>query len=222
MNKITAHKALSIIALPNGIMYAYCIDKTENVMKVGYKMISFESGKISNVSKSIFTLTKFGPAYKAFEDKIKNYLSCSTVLLENGQLFIVELDGSALMISSDGTELWSGKLSYLSSAPSSVTVTDGSLWAAYAAKNVIVRYNLQNLREELRIGGTNSVFNIPVNLFPAGKKMFVCNAGNNEIWKLDLTDYSTEKYYEFSEPLIDYTFVGKYEIAALESGIYLL
>ena len=109
-----------------------------------------------------------------------------------------------------------------SSAPSSVTVTDGSLWAAYAAKNVIVRYNLQNLREELRIGGTNSVFNIPVNLFPAGKKMFVCNAGNNEIWKLDLTDYSAEKYYEFSEPLIDYTFVGKYEIAALESGIYLL
>ena len=103
MNKITAHKALSMIALPNGIMYAYCIDKTDNIMKVGYKMISFESGKISNVSKSIFTLAKFGAAYKSFERKIKNYLTCSTVLLENGEVFIVELDGSALMMSSDGS-----------------------------------------------------------------------------------------------------------------------
>lgn len=222
MNKITAHKALSMIALPNGIMYAYCIEKNENIMKVGYKMISFESGKISNVSKSIFTLTKFGAAYKAFESKIKNYLTCSTVMLENGQLFIVELDGSALMIDSDGTELWSGKLLYQSSAPSSVTVTDGSLWAAFAAKNVIIKYNLQNLREELRIGGEKSVFDVPINLFPAGKKLFICNGGNKEIWKLDVTDFSTEKYFEFNEPLLDYTFVGKYEIVALESGIYLL
>lgn len=222
MNKITAHKAISMIALPNGIMYAYCIDKTDNVMRVGFKMISFESGKISNVSKSIFTLTKFGAAYKAFEDKIKNYLTCSTVLLENGQIFIVELDGSALMIDSDGTEIWSGRFTYQSSFPSSITVTDGSLWAAYATKNVIVKYNLQALREELRIGGETSVFDSPSNLFPAGKKLFVCNSGNNEIWKLDVSDYSTEKYYEFKEPLIDYTFVGKYEIVALESGIYLL
>lgn len=222
MNKITAHKALSMIALPNGIMYAYCIEKSDNIMKVGYKMISFESGKISNVSKSIFTLTKFGAAYKAFEGSIKNYLSCSTVLLENGQIFVVELDGSALMIDSDGTELWSGKLLYQSSTPSAITVTDGSLWASYAAKNVIVKYNLQNLREELRVGGEHSVFDVPINLFPAGKKLFVCNSGNNEIWKLDVSDYSTEKYYEFKEPLIDYTFVGKYEIVALESGIYLL
>ncbi|MBR6743335.1 MAG: hypothetical protein IKL94_02455 [Clostridia bacterium] len=222
MNKITAHKALSMIALPNGIMYAYCIDKTDNIMKVGYKMISFESGKISNVSKSIFTLAKFGAAYKSFERKIKNYLTCSTVLLENGEVFIVELDGSALMMTSDGSELWSGKMLYQGSAPSSVSVTDGSLWAAFASKNVIVKYNLKNLREELRIGGENSVFNIPVNLFPAGKKLFVCNSGNNEIWKLDVSDYSTEKYYEFKEPLLDYTFVGKYEIVALETGIYLL
>ena len=111
---------------------------------------------------------------------------------------------------------------YEGSAPSSVSVTEGSLWAAYAEKNVIVKYNLQNLREELRIGGQNSVFDIPVNLFPAGTKLFVCNKGNNEIWKLDVTNFSTERYYEFKEPLYDYTFVGKYEIAALESGIYLL
>ncbi|MBO5200357.1 MAG: hypothetical protein J6B93_03665 [Clostridia bacterium] len=222
MDRLTNHKALSLLALPDGIMYAYCIEQQEEQYKIGFKMISFDTGKISSVTKSIFMLTKFGADYKHFIGKIKNYLTCFSILMEDGQTFVVERDGSATLYGAGGTELWEGKMLYQNTAPGGIAVIGDTLWVSYPKCNVLIRYNLRTLREELRIGGTNSPFTEAEGLFPAGSKLFVCNTGSCSICKLDTSSYLTEPYFEFTEPVYDYKFINKYEIASLESGLYLL
>lgn len=222
MEKISEHKALSLLELPNGFLFAYCIEESEDQMTVGYQMVSFDTGKISNVSKSIYMLTKFGADYKAFENVINNYLTCSTVLLDGGKTFIVEKNKNAYLFGNKETPLWSGSLLFNNTSPSDVAVSADALWASYQEENAFIRYNSTTLRQELRIGGVNSPIKNPENIFCSGNKIFVSCGDTKEIWKLDTKTFATEKYFEFEESVHSYKFIDKYEIVALDSGIYLI
>ena len=222
MDIISPHKALSLLALPAGFVFAYPFEISTDSMKVGYKMVSFDTGKISNVTGNVYTLTKFGPEYKLFKDNIKNFISCLSAVFDDGRVFTVEKDGTAALYDNTGSKIYDGKLMYQNTVPSSIASAGDTLWAAYSEKNTIVKYNVNSMREELRIGGSASQFVGPCSIFPAGNKLFVCNSETCDIWKIDTTNYKTELYYEFEEPLLDYKFIDKYEIVCLESGIYLL
>ncbi len=222
MDRIAGDNAFSIHPLPDGFLYAYCIEKNEEHYKVGYKMVSFDTGKISNVTKSIYMLTKFGADYKTFEHKIKNYLTCFSILIEGGRTFVIERDGKATIFGPGGEELFSGVFLYQNTPPGGVAVYGNTLWISYPEYNVLIRHNLNTLREELRIGGANSPIKKATALYAAGTKLFICSEDTNSIWKMDTSTYQTELYFEFDEPSKDYIFINKYEIAVLESGIYLL
>lgn len=224
MEKILGEKVYSLHPLPDGFLFSYLIEKQENNYTIGYKMVSFETGKISKVTKSIYMLTKFGAEYKRFVPKLKNYLTCFSVPMENGQTFIIEKDGSATLFDTDGLELWQGQMLYKGSAPGGVAVGNNTLWVSYPKYGVLIRYSLRTLREELRIGGDNSPLVGAKGLFLGGNKLFICcsEGENNSIIKMDTKTYQTETCYEFKEPIKDYKFISKYEIAVLKSGIYLL
>ncbi len=222
MDKISADKVFSIHPLPDGFLYAYCIEQTQELCKVGYKMVSFETGKVANVTKSIYMLTKFGADYKTFENKIKNYLTCFSILMEGGQTFVIERDGSATVFGPDGEVVFSGTFLYQNTPPGGVAVYGNTLWISYPEHNVLIRHTLSTFREELRIGGKKSPIKSATSLFTAGTKLFICSKDTNSIWKMDTFTYQTELYFEFDEPVKDYMFIDKYEIAVLESGIYLL
>jgi hypothetical protein len=222
MEKISGDKVYSLHPLPDGFLFSYLVEKSETELTVGYKMVSFDTGKMTKVTKSIYMLTKFGAEYKAFIDKIKNYLTCFSIPLENGQTFIIERDGCSTLFGSDGEALWEGKLLYLGTPPGGVAVNGNTLWVSFPEHNALIRYNMKTLREELRIGGGHSPFEKVRGIFPAGNKLFLCCKGSNSIWKLDTVSYQTELYFEFDEPVKDYKFINKYEIVVLKSGIYLL
>ncbi len=222
MDRISPHEAISLLALPAGFVFAYPFEISEGAMKVGYKMVSFDTGKISNVTNNIYTLTKFGSEFRRFSDKIKNFIYCMSAVFDDGRVFTAEQDGSAILFSHDGESIWQGKLSYGGTVPSYIAASGDTLWAAYKERNTIVKYNINSMREELRIGGDSSPFGSPCSIFPAGTKLFVCNEKTMDIWKIDITDYKTELYYQFEEPVFDYKFIDKYEIVCLKSGIYLL
>lgn len=222
MDQITNLKAISMLPSSDGIVFAYCAEELDEMYRVGFKMVSFSSGKVSSVTKSIYMLTKFGANYKAFAHKIKNYLTCFSILLDDGQTFVVERDGSATLFDADGNELWTGKLLYKNTAPGGIAPLGNWLWASFPEHNVLVRYNLKTLRQELRIGGESSPFNKTAGLFPAGSKLFVCNAGSNSVWKLDTTNYATELLHQLDFPVLDYLFINNYEIVLTDSGIYLI
>ena len=222
MDIISPHKALSLLALPSGFIFSYPFEIQADSMKVGYKMVSFDTGKISNVMGTAYTLTKFGPLYKNFKNDIKNFITCLSAVFDDGRVFVVETDGSAALYDPTGVKTFEGKFLYQGVIPSAIAASGDTLWAAFPDKNTIVKYNASSMREELRIGGGSSPFVNPVSIFPAGSKLFVCNSGTNDIWKIDTGSYTTELYYQFEEPLLDYKFIDKYEIVCLESGIYLL
>ena len=222
MKLIAKDKVFSLHPLPDGFLYSYLIEELDGQFKVGYKMVSFSGGKISNVTKSVYMLAKFGSAYKGFIGGIKNYLSCFSLPLENGHCFVIETDGSACLYGAEGEEIWSGELLYKKTAPGGIAVNGDSLWVSFTSSNVLIRYDLKTLRQELRIGGERSPFNRPTGLFPAGSKLFICSEEDKCIWKMDCSTYDTELYFPFDEPVRDYKFIQKYEIAVLDSGIYLL
>ncbi|MBQ5911095.1 MAG: hypothetical protein IIW94_03695 [Clostridia bacterium] len=222
MKLIAKDKVFSLHSLPDGFLYSYLVEQEGEQITVGYKMVTFSTGKISNVTKNIYMLTKFGSAYKSFIGKIKNYLTCFAIPLESGDCFVIELDGSATLFGAEGEEVWSGKLLYKKSAPGGVAVNGNTIWISYTDSNVLIRYDLKTLRQELRIGGEKSPFIKPTGLFPAGSKIFICSKNDNCIWKMDCTNYTTEVYYNFDEPVRDYKFITKYEIVVLASGVYLL
>ena len=222
MERITNDKVYSLHPLPDGFLYSYLIEQNEEQYKVGFKMISFETGKVSKVTKSIYLLTKFGRDYKSFIHKIKNYLTCFSLYLEDGRTLVVELDGNATLFGDGGEELWQGKMLYQNTAPGGVAVNGNSIWVSFPKHNVLVRYDLKTLRQELRIGGEHSPFTKAGNLFPAGSKLLICCKECNCIWKLDCSTYQTELYFEFEEPVIDYKLINKHEIVVLKSGIYLI
>lgn len=222
MDQITNLQAVSLLPTSDGIIFAYCAEKLENMYRVGFKTVSFTDGRVSNVAKSVYMHAKFGPYYKTFADKIENYLTCFSLPMEDGQTFVVERNGNATVFAADGLELWQGKMLYKNTAPGGIAPQGRCLWASFPEHNVLVRYNLKTLRQELRIGGSDSPFNGSEGLFPAGNKLFVCNTGSNSIWKLDTANYATELLNQFDEPVYEYFFINNYEVVRLESGIYVL
>lgn len=85
-----------------------------------------------------------------------------------------------------------------------------------------MRFNLNTMHAELRIGGKNSPFDSPENIFIDGEWAYVSNAGSNKIVKVNLEDYSVEDYYGFEEPVKCYVKSGNFEFVLLDSGLYVI
>ena len=222
MKKISDDLVFSLHSLPDGFLYSHLIKQSEGKAKVGFKMVSFEKGVVTKVTKNIFMLAKFGANYKFFADKIKNYITCFGHPFDDGRTLVIETDGSGVVYDENGDELWSESFIYSDKTPTCAAVNDTTLWICYKELNTIVKYDLKMLRQELRIGGVNAPFKKPCGLFPAGTKLFVCSEENKSVLKLDCITYQTENYFEYEEVIKDYKFINKYEILVTESGIYML
>ena len=223
MKPIFEGEIIDVVCVENGLVISYILEKEDTKITVAYKMVTFDNGKIINVQKSMYELSKFGASFKAVEAKIKNHLSCKAVLLPNGKLFILEKDGSAKLLDSDAEEIWTGSLIYRGSAPSGIAINNRCVWSCFKEKSVLMRMNLLTMREELRIGGGNSSpFKSPIDLFADGDDIYVCNADSNEILKVNTNSYVTEQYRQFDSKVLQYLRSGEYEFAVLENGVYLM
>ncbi len=222
MKKVFAGQVFEVLPLSGGILFSYCRDVTEKGTVVAYKMISFENGSFTDVAKNIYLLTKFGNQYKAIATLCGNYITVKSILLPNGKVFLLEETGRAQLIDTDATVIWEGELKYRGLNATDIVLYKNVLWACYREGNVLLRYNLSTMREELRIGGNSSPFDRPENLFVEEDRMMVSNAGSKKLTELDLNTYSVSDYQAFEEPVRQYVRVGGNRFAVLESGLYLL
>lgn len=222
MKQIFSGEVYEILPLSNGIIFSYCKEVVDDNVIVAYKMISFDNGRFTDVAKNIYMLSKFGNNYKAVAAFSENYITVKSLVLPNGKVFLLEPDGSAALLDNDATPLWTGSLSYRSSAPSDIVLYNDALWASYPDCNVLLRYNISTMREELRIGGNNSPFSKPRSLFVDGDKVMVSNQESKKLIEINLNTYTVFEYQEFEEPLYQYVKVGDNCFALLESGLYLI
>lgn len=223
MKTVFEGEIINVLAVESGLVIAYACDKTEEKMEIAYKMVTFDDGKLTNVPKSLYHISKFGPNFSAIRDRIKVPITCKALCLPNGKVFTVETDGTAMLHDTDGGLIWKGTLSYKGASPSGLAVNNRSIWVCYRDNNVLIRLNLLTMKEELRIGGgAASPFKAPIDLFTDSDSIFVCASDINGIIRVNLNTYVTEEYKTFEQPILQYIKSGPYEFAVLQNGVYLI
>jgi len=143
-------------------------------------------------------------------------------VLPNTKVFLVEDDGSTTLFDTDGSPIYRGDVLYRGNTPSDVAVYKNTIWACYPKANVLLRFNLMTMREELRIGGNRSPFECPNDIFVDGDYAVISSSGSNKLVKVELSNYSVEDYKEFSESVYSYVKLQSKEFVVMESGLYVL
>lgn len=223
METIFKGEVCELLPLSNGLIFSYCKERlSDQQASISYKMISFEDGRLTDVAKNMYLLTKFGNNYRAVLEYSENFITDKALLVPGGKTFFMRTSGAAYFLDSDGTPLWTGNLSYRSMAPDDIVLYNNSLWASYAEGNVLLRYNLSTMREELRIGGNRSPFDKPGEMFVQGDSVIVSNRGSGKLLQVNLNTYSVEEREVFDETVYQYLAVSDYRFVILKSGLYLI
>ena len=223
MKKIYSGKIYEILPKSDGIIFPYQKAVVEQGDIVWYKMVSIENSSMTDVSEAIYMNMKFGSNYSVAVSLSKNFVSEKAIMLPDGRLLLCSASGQVFIIDTDGLINISGEIKYKDSAPSSIAFYKNSIWASFRDSNALIRFNLNTMRSELRIGGgKNSPFDSPECVFVAGDRAYVCNSGSNNIIKVDLENYTVDEYLTFEEPVHAYTRSGDSEFVQLSSGLYVL
>lgn len=222
MKKVFSGEVYEVLPISNGLIFSYCKDVVDQSTVVAYKMITFDNGRFTDIAKNIYLLTKFGNNYKAVAAICDNYITAKSIVLPNSKVFLLSADGEARLLGADALPVWTGELKYRGCNATDIALYKNALWASFADCNVLLRYNLTAMREELRIGGNKSPFDKPSGLFVDGDTVMVSNVGSSKLIEVNLNTYSVFDYEEFSEPVRQYVKVGENRFAVLDSGLYLV
>lgn len=222
MKKIFDGKIYEILPKNDGIIFSYQKAVVDEGEIVWFKMLSLENSSMTDVGKNIYWNIKFGSNYAAAVDICNNFVSTKAILLPNDRVFLCSENGQAFVIDSDGMINIAGELKYRDDAPSDIAFYKNTVWASFEKSNVLMRFNINTMHAELRIGGKNSPFNRPENIFIDGNFAYVSNGDSKNIVKVDLENYSVEEYLNFEEPVRAYVKSENFEFALLDSGLYVI
>ncbi len=222
MRKIFDGKIYEVLPKSDGIIFPYQKAVIDDGDVVWYKMLSFENSSMTDVSEMVFWNIKFGSNYSIALKLCKNFVSLKSIILPNGRLFLCDENGQVFIIDNDGLINIAGELKYRDELPSGIAFYKNSIWASFASNNVLIRFNINTMRVELRIGGKSSPFNNPKSIFIEDNFAYICNNGENSIIRVDLENYSVEELYKFEEGIHSYVKSGNFEFAQLDSGLYLI
>jgi len=95
MKRVFEGEVYDIIPQPNGIVFSYCKEKSDEHILVSYKMYSLENNKTTDVAKNIYLLSKFGSNYRSVTEGFLNHVTVRSVIFPNGKVFTLERDGKA-------------------------------------------------------------------------------------------------------------------------------
>lgn len=220
LKKIFEGKIYELLPKSDGIIFPYQKAVVDEGDIVWYKMFSIENSIMSDVSETIYWNVKFGSNYTVAVELCKNFVSEKAVMLPNGRLLLLGNNGQVFVIDPDGMINIGGELKYREQSPAAIALYKNCLWASFKESNVLIRFNINTMRAELRIGGKTSPFDQPGNIFIENEFAYVCNEGSNKLIKVNLENYSVEDYYGFEEPVHSYVKSGAHEFVLLESGLY--
>lgn len=225
MKNIFEGQVLDALPIMGGIVFAYVEEKTDDGKTIiAYQHINFDTGRTANVSKTIFQLAKFGPHHQKLSEHIAHHLTTLSCELNDGKMFLIERDGAMKIIDGDGELDFLSSFTYKKEAPSDIVYNEGAVWASFKKSNVIIKYDLDLLREEMRIGGGGgeNSFSAPTGLFIKDNILYVCNEGSKKIWALNTKTYDIYESHSFDEPVSSYMQTAGLELVVLQSGLYLL
>ena len=220
LKKIFEGEVYEMIKKPGGLIFSHLEEALSDELFVKFKMLDTVSGTIKDITKNVYSLAKFGSNYRSAVKIVDNYITVKAINLPTGKLFLCEQSGSCFLLDTDGSILWTGSIMYKDCSPSDIALYDNCVWASFKDNNVLIRFNLATMREELRIGGERSPFAGPRGIYIDENVAVVSNTLSNNLTKVNLDNFTVEQYYEFEKSVKEYIKVDNYEFVLLEDGIY--
>lgn len=223
MQPIFWGRIADVVTLPDGLIFAYADEEVGEQTRVAFKLVSFKTGRMTNVAKNIYQSSKFGPNYKAFCALSDNYVTDRVELFPGKQMFMMGQNGSIRLLDTDASVLYSSILWHDGVPASGFALYGEHLWCCFEKQNMLIRYNLSTMREELRMGGSaQGLLDNPCDILINGDMAYVCNAGASQIVKLDLKTYALQVYRQLNEAPGRYLQADGYEFVLTKTGLYML
>ncbi len=223
MERIFSGEVYDMLPQPGGLIFSYCRSSLDGKVAVFYKMYSLEQGTVDDMTHAVYLISKFGSNYHSAASFSKNHITAKAAVFPNGKVFVCSDEGNAMLLDGGDSIIWSGEFKYRDAVPSDIAIYKNSLWASFAEKNALIRFNLLTMREELRIGGKgNTPFDHPYDIFIDGDTAVISNKNSQKLVRVNLQNYTAEDMLEFSEAVYGYAKVKDTEFVLLESGIYKL
>lgn len=190
--------------------------------KVTYSVIDFDNKSKDVITKNAYLLRKFGPTFQVISETIPNFVQCSAGILYDKRVLTIYPNGEAGIFDRDGELSWSGYFTYHDKTVFELALDGKYFWSICPAENCAIRYSAQTMQVDLRIGGKDSsTFVSPTHISIENGDVYVCS-DRNKVRKIDSMNFTVSDYLTFEETIKQYYKFGKYAIAVLSSGTYLL
>lgn len=189
---------------------------------ITYKMLDFERSSFNPVTRNVYLLSKFGNRFEQFEDSPEDFIHMKTLFFPERYVMVCDQQGMASLYTGDGALRYQRSLLLGEEPPYDFALGENCFWASYPKNGAVVRYSLQNLRRELRIGGGASRLPSPEGLMYQHSKLLFCSSSEHKVLELDPLTFEMEVYHSFEEPIHNYYKYHSHEVVVLDSGVYLL
>ncbi len=222
MKRIFDGNIYEVIPSAGNIVFSYYKTSVEGGdVLVCFKMLSLENGSITDITKNVYLLAKFGPNYSKCLKYLDNYVTAKAIFLSEGKVFFCDENGKSYLLDGAGRLVWRGEIKYRGKAPRALALGGGAFWACFDTLDSVLRLNLKTFREELRVGNTGSVLCAPKHIFTEGDTAYISSAGGKRIFKLDLNTFELSDYCYFEECVYGYIKAGDKQFVLLTSGLYM-
>ncbi len=190
--------------------------------KASYSVINFETKTKEVLTKNAYLLKKFGSTFQTISETIPNFVQCNSAILYDKRVLVIYPNGEAGIFDRDGELSWSGYFTYHDEIVNHLALDGKYFWTICPAENCAIRYSCQTMQVDLRIGGKDaSTFINPTHISVGDGDIYVCSDGN-KVRKIDGMNFTVSDFLDFEEGIKEYYKFGKYAIAVLSSGTYLL
>ncbi|MCM1285314.1 MAG: hypothetical protein NC213_06500 [Acetobacter sp.] len=190
--------------------------------KVQYSVIDFKEKSIDAVTKGAYLLRKFGANYEKISESMPNFVQCDAAVLYDRRILAVFPNGEAGIFDREGTLEWNGRFDYHDSPIKCLALEDKYFWSVCSNENCVIRYSSQNMKLDLRIGGKDSqTFISPSHISIYDGDLYVCCNGN-KVRKIDGLNYAVSDYLNFNDSIKRFYKIGKWAIAVMHSGTYVM
>ncbi len=223
MQHILKIQISDIVRFSKGILFVREEKLPDDDIKVSFYAFDATENKISPITKSVYLLNKFGPAFKEIAPQLGDYVSCDAGRLPDGCTAVIYNTGEMGLFGADGALIRTGDLFYHESPARDIAVENKHFWSAVPEQRALIRYSVSANKVVMRVGGgVSDTFLKPVSVTEFDGKLYVCDRERFCIKTVSLTDYAVETYRQFEEPVHKYLRVDGCEFVLLNSGVYTL
>ena len=223
MKRLYGNGVIEIIPVDDGFVFAVQQSAYDDKIVVAYKLYSFDTGACAPIKKSVYIGAKFGADIDILKLEIQNYLQSFAVKLPKRQTLILGEAGNAFVVDESGEKIKSALFLHNGEGATSAVLHHDAIWCGFSQNGVIVKYDIDTLKEDIRIsGGPKIDFGGVGSLTSADDSLLVCGGDAMKIYSINTNNFDVQEFLKFDEPVMSYTKINGNELVLLPSGIYIM